>query len=164
MTGLVASEWKWRSVDRRRNTARALWVGCFNPRRRDVRRLGDQRLAAVDWHHPQWLAVAVMVLVLCCVDIVFTLVLVGNGANEVNPVMRPLVSGSVAAFIFWKFGLTAIGVVLLILLVRVRLFGSMPAGPLLYLVLAGYVALIGWEAWLLAQGLGLTGLAMMLPD
>jgi hypothetical protein len=163
MRVLVASEWKMRNLDRRRNTARALWIGCLNPRRRKVRRLDDSRLAAIDWHHPQWLAVAMLVLLLCCVDIVLTLVLVGAGGHEVNPVMRPLVSGSIAAFIFWKFGLTSIGVIVLILLARVRLFGRMPAGPMLYMVLAAYVMLIGWEAWLLAQALGITDLSMLLP-
>jgi hypothetical protein len=163
MRGLVTSNWKMRSIDRRRSTLRALWIGCFNPRRRHVRRLGEHRMAAIDWHHPKWLAVAMLVLLLCCVDIVLTLTLVGAGGSEVNPVMRPLVSGNLAAFIFWKFGLTAVGVVLLILLARVRLFGALAAGPVLYLVLAGYTLLICWEAWLLARALGITEISMLLP-
>jgi len=164
MTGLVTSDWKMRGLDRRRRTLRALWTGGYRPRRRQVRRKGDHHVAAIDWHHPQWLAVGILVLVLCCIDIVLTMVLVAGGGTELNPLMRPLVSGPVLAFIYWKFGLTAAGVISLILLARVRLFGRVPAGPMLYAVLAGYGALIVWEAWLLARALGVTSIAMLMPD
>lgn len=163
MNVLAASNWKPRGLDRRRSTVRALWTGCFNPRRRHVRRLGDHHVAAIDWHHPQWLAVAMLVLVLCCVDITLTLFLVGEGGTELNPFMRPLVDGPVPTFIYWKFSLTAVGVVWLILLARVNLFGRVRTGRVLYLILAGYMALIGWEAWLLAQALGVTSIAMLFP-
>jgi hypothetical protein len=163
MAEVVAGARKLRNIDRRSSTLRALWAGARNPRRRQARRSDDHRLAAVDWHHPQWLAVAMLVLLLCCIDIVLTLVLVSDGGSEVNPVMRPLVNGPVATFIFWKFGLTAIGVVVLIVMARVRLFGRVRAGPVLYLILAGYIALILWEAWLLAHALGITSVSMLLP-
>lgn len=163
MNELVAGDWKPRGADRRRSTLHALWLGCFNPRRRQVRRHGDHRVAAIDWHHPQWLAVAMLVLVLCCVDMVLTLVLVGAGGEELNPVMRPLVSGPELAFIYCKFSLTAAGVVFMILMARVPLFGRVRTGPVLYVILAGYVALIGWEAWLLVRALGITSIAMLLP-
>lgn len=161
--GLAATNWKPRGLDRRRRTLHALWSGCFNPRRRHARRLGHHRVADIDWHHPQWLAVAMLVLLLCCVDIVLTLVLVGEGGTELNPLMRPLVSGPVPAFIYWKFGLTALGVTCLILMARVHLFGRVRTGRVLYVVLAGYMALIGWEAWLLARALGVTSIAMLFP-
>ena len=163
MSELAARELRVRSPDRRRNTLHALWSGCFNPRRRHARRLGDHHVAAIDWHHPQWLAVAMLVLVLCCVDIMFTLVLVGEGGTELNPFMRPLVSGPVLAFIYWKFTLTAAGVIWMILLSRVHLFGRVRTGRVLYVVLAGYMALIGWEALLLAQALGVTSIDMLFP-
>jgi hypothetical protein len=163
MKARIAENGRVRGADRRHSTLHALWVGCFNPRRRSVRRQGNHRLAAIDWHHPQWLAVSILVMLLCCVDIVLTLVLVGAGGSEINPVMRPLVSGNVTTFIYWKFGLTAMGVILLIVLARVRLFGGLAVGPVLYLVLGGYLLLVAWEAWLLAGALGITELSMLLP-
>jgi hypothetical protein len=60
--------------------------------------------------------------------------------------MRPLVyATSALPFTLVKVGLTAGGVVLLTLLARMRLFGRVPAGLLLYAVLAGYGVLILYE-------------------
>jgi hypothetical protein len=63
--------------------------------------------------------------------------------------MEPLVAGPARGFALWKFGLTAGGVVLLTLLVRVRAFGTFIAGFILYAVLASYLTLVGYEFWLL---------------
>jgi hypothetical protein len=162
MTEIAVDGLKTRGADRRTQTWRALWVGCFNPRRRTVRRASDHRLAAIDWHHPQWLAVAMLILLMCCVDMLLTLILVGAGGSEVNPVMRPLVTGTVSHFIFWKFGLTALGVVFLVLTAGARLFGRVGVAPILYLLMCCYMALVLWELWLLSTGMGITSVAMLL--
>jgi hypothetical protein len=47
-----------------------------------------------------------------------------------------------------KLGLTALGVVLLTLLARLRIFGR-SVGYMMYVILVGYVALIGYELFLL---------------
>ena len=39
--------------------------------------------------------------------------------------------------------------VTLVLLARLRAFGLMPVGQILYLVLAGYTGLVGYELWML---------------
>ena len=52
-------------------------------------------------------------------------------------------------FAAWKMALTSGGVVLLILLARMRAFGRVPVALILYGVLFGYVALVGYELWLL---------------
>ena len=49
----------------------------------------------------------------------------------------------------FKFGLTAAGVVVLILLARVRAFGRLPVSALLYGVLAAYLWLVSYEFSLL---------------
>jgi uncharacterized membrane protein YczE len=103
----------------------------------------------VDWHHPQWLAVALLTLLLSLADALLTLTLLPLGATEFNPFMRPLVNGSGHAFAFWKLGLTSLGLVVLILLARLRAFGGLPVGTILYAVLAGYVVLVAYELSLL---------------
>ena len=75
--------------------------------------------------------------------------LVERGAYEANPLMAPLVMGSGLAFTGVKIGLTAAGVVLLTQLARLRAFGNIPVGVLLYMVLAVYGALIAYEFGLL---------------
>jgi hypothetical protein len=135
--------------DRRQRTFRSLIHGSFAPRRRGPRRDNDLSFTAVDWHHPQWLAVAILTLLLCSADAVMTLTLLERGAVEANPFMQPLVGGSALAFTLVKMGLTSGGIVTMILLARVRILRRIPVSLLLYAVLFGYAALVGYEFWLL---------------
>lgn len=135
--------------DRRASIAKALFYGSFRPRRQGPRRAGEHRLGAFDWHHPWWLAIAILILLLSCTDAALTLVLIGRGAFEVNPLLAPLVRDSPVAFILVKVGLTGVGIVCLTLLARVKAFGRIPARALFYAVLIGYVVLIAYELKLL---------------
>lgn len=134
--------------ERRRTVLRALWRGNFERRRIAPRRNTERFIVVTDWFHPQWLAVAIGILLLCCADAFLTLTLIVHGANEINPVMAPLVEGSGHAFAYWKVGLTTLGVVLLTVLARLRVFGR-AVGVILYIVLAGYVILVTYELFLL---------------
>lgn len=136
------------SHERRRAILRGLWRGNFARRRIAPRRHSERFIVVTDWFHPQWLAVVIGILLLCTADALFTLKLISLGATELNPFMDPLVRGSGHAFAYWKFGLTATGVALLTLLARLRYFGR-TVGVTLYVVLAGYVILVGYEAFLL---------------
>ncbi len=135
--------------DRRRHVLRALLYGSFKPRRHGPRRDGDRALIAVDWHHPQWLAIAILIVMFSCTDAFLTLQLLESGAYEANPLMGPRVAGSGFGFALVKIGLTASGVVLLTQLARLRAFGRVPVGLLLYSVLALYGALLVYEFSLL---------------
>ena len=75
-------------------------------------------------------------MLLCVADALLTLTLMSTGRDEVNPLMAPLVSGTGHGFAYWKLGLTIFGVVVLTVLARVRLFGVVPVGVLLYVILA----------------------------
>ena len=127
---------------------RALWHGNFKRRRVAPRRTYERHAVVTDWFHPQWLGVSLLILLLCCFDAVLTLTLISHGAYELNPVMASLLEGSREAFVLVKLGLTAMGVVFLTVLARLRVFGR-TVGLVLYLILAGYVALVGYELFLL---------------
>ena len=101
-----------------------------------------------DWFHPQWLALSIGILLLCVFDAILTLTLISHGATEANPFMEPLVQGSGHSFGYWKIGLTAMGVMMLTLLARLRIWGR-AVGTLLYLVLAAYIVLVAYELFLL---------------
>jgi hypothetical protein len=146
----VAAE-RRNTPDRRRRTLHALIYGSFNPRRRDARRTGPGTLRDLDWHQPQWLAVAMLIVLLSCVDAALTLTLIANGAYEVNPFMVPIVGESPLVFTIIKVGLTASGVVLLTLVARMRAFGKIPVSFLLYAVLIGYGTLVVYELRLLEE-------------
>ncbi len=135
-------------IERRRSVLRALWHGNFARRRIAPRRSGERHAAVTDWHHPQWLAVGITVLLLSAADALLTLTLISHGAIEINPFMVPLVHGSGYGFALWKMGLTAMGVVVLTVLARLRIWGR-AVGGVLYVVLAGYIVLISYELFLL---------------
>jgi hypothetical protein len=137
--------------DRRKRGLYSLFYGSFKPRRRSPRRTDARSLRDLDWHHPQWLAVAMLIIVLSCVDAALTLSLMSHGAYEVNPVMAPIVGGSPLVFTLIKVGLTAGGVVLLTLAARMRAFGRIPVSFLLYAVLIGYGILVVYELKLLEE-------------
>jgi hypothetical protein len=138
-----------RHSDRRTHVLRALMYGSLHPRRRSPRRAGERTMTAVDWHHPRWLAIAMLIVLCSSADAFLTLVLIEHGAYEVNPVMAPLVGGSPLAFALVKVGLTALGVVLLTQLARLRAFGNVPVSLFLYMVLAIYAALVLYELQML---------------
>jgi hypothetical protein len=152
MSASVASE-RRNAPDRRKRVFYSLFYGSFNPRRRIPRRTDARSLRDLDWHQPQWLAVAVLIVVLSCVDAALTLSLMSHGAYEVNPVMAPIVGGSALVFTLIKVGLTAGGVVLLTLAARMRVFGRIPVAFLLYAVLIGYGTLVVYEIELLEETL-----------
>jgi len=135
--------------ERRQRALHGLYYGSFHPRRRELRRSGDALLAGIDWHHPQWLAIAMLIIMLSSLDAALTLTLLQRGAYEINPVMAVLVGSSAVAFTAVKVALTAGGVVLLTVLARLRAFGKIPVGAILYLVLAGYGLLVMYEIRLL---------------
>jgi Domain of unknown function (DUF5658) len=135
--------------DRRQQRLRALLIGSFRPRRRRARREGSSSIAALDWHSPKWLAVALLILTLSMADSLLTLVLLDHGAIEINPLMRFFILEGGRLFALVKLGLTGGCVTLLILMTRSRAFGRAPAGPILYLTLLVYVGLVSYELWLL---------------
>jgi len=138
-----------RGDDRRQQGLRALVHGSFRPRRRGPRRADERTVSAVDWHHPKWLVIAILIVLLSSADALLTLMLVERGAYELNPLMAPLVGGSALTFALVKVGLTASGVVLLTQIARMRAFGRVPVGVFLYTLLALYAVLIAYEFSLL---------------
>jgi hypothetical protein len=136
-------------LDRRQRIFWSLLYGSFRPRRRGPRRGRALGLTDVDWHHPQWLAVGLLILLASVGDALLTLTLMFHGAIEVNPFMAVLLEGSGLGFATVKVGLTAMGTVFMILLAQAKAFRWIPVGGILYAVLAGYSVLIGYEVWLL---------------
>ncbi|MBV8909669.1 MAG: hypothetical protein JOZ89_02800 [Gammaproteobacteria bacterium] len=146
LTGSVPER---RGADRRREALRALVLGSFKRRRHGPRRAGEHAASAVDWHHPQWLAIAICIVIFSAVDAFLTLALIDRGASEANPLMAPLVAGSAAAFALIKIGITAGSVVMLTQVAGIRAFGRIPVGALLYSAFVLYAGLLFYEVYLL---------------
>ncbi|MBL8264815.1 DUF5658 family protein [Steroidobacter sp.] len=136
-------------VERRQYNFAAYWRGALNPRRRSGRRITDHTYAIVDWHSPRVLALVLLILGLSALDGVLTLMLMSQGANEVNPIMALFVPHNLAWFAAVKLGLTSVGAAVLVACARMKLFRLFPGELLLYLVVACYVTLVGYELHLL---------------
>lgn len=132
-------------TDRRANPWHGLLAGHWMRRRRGGRRVDDMHAAGLDWHDAHWLGAALVVLLLSILDAFMTITLLKHGAIEANPFMARLLASEGPAFAYWKVGLTVFGVLILTMFARVRLFGVIPVGWILYLAGAGYVALIAYE-------------------
>jgi hypothetical protein len=153
-TGDDAARERRRGADRRTRTWYALFRGSVRPRRRGSRRAHEQSLTSTDWHEGRWLLIAVLILTLSIADAALTLLLLDHGALEENPVMAWAMHGDPGRFVAVKLALTAGGVVFLAVVARVRAFGRVPVGSVLYAVLAGYAGLVAYELWLLHSLLG----------
>ncbi|HEY2685395.1 MAG TPA: DUF5658 family protein [Steroidobacteraceae bacterium] len=136
--------------ERRHRRLWSVWYGSFNPRRRSpARRIADDRFHTIDWYSPHLLAVAIVISLLCVADAFLTLMLLANGADEINPVMALLLYRSVAAFTAAKMATTGVSLLALVVLSRYRFMRLVKVEVVMYLVLAAYISLIGYELWLL---------------
>jgi len=135
--------------ERRKRTLWALVYGSVRPRRRAVRRAGEQRFARLDWHHSNLLYLAIGILLLSAMDAALTLNLLALGGSEVNAVMDYFIDLDHYCFAAVKMTLTGLGVVLLVSHANWRLFGVLPVSGILGIVALGYLALIGYEIMLL---------------
>jgi hypothetical protein len=143
-------------VDRRRRFWWSAIYGSFNPRRRaPQRRTQDSRFHPLDLHSTHLMAVAVGILLLSVADAFMTVTLLAGGAIEVNPVMAAFVYKSAALFASIKMGLTGIGVTAMVFLARYRFMRKIPVETMMYAVLVGYAALLGYEYWMLETPLDL---------
>jgi Domain of unknown function (DUF5658) len=136
-------------TDRRALTVRTLFASGFSPRRRVGRRADDHEVP-VDFHDPRLLVPAVGLLLLSIVDAFLTVRLMGDGAEEANPLLAFVLSEHPRLFATVKMALTGLGVLLLVALARARVFKVVRVSLFLYGLVATYVALVAYEAWLLS--------------
>jgi hypothetical protein len=145
----AGAERRMRHGDRRQSFWHALAVGGLRPRRRNGRRAADHHRPLVDWHAPQLLLSAMLVLVLCSLDALLTLHLLSRGAIEANPLMALLVYGDARRFALAKLALTGMGVLVLVTVARFRVFRVLRVSTLLHVTGVCYLALVAYEVSLL---------------
>jgi len=134
--------------ERRRLTFWTFLRSGFTPRRRCSRREGEGD-NLVDWHEPHLLFLALTIVLLSVTDAFFTLTLLTNGAEEVNPVLAYVLRHFPKSFAVLKITLTGGGVLVLVAMARARVFKIVRVRTILQCVLAGYMALIAYQLWLM---------------
>jgi hypothetical protein len=135
-------------TDRRALTLQTLLASGLRPRRRAGRRTGDHELP-VDFHDRRLLVPAIALLLLSIGDAFLTIKLMSHGAEEANPLLAFVLEEHPRLFAALKMVLTGAGATLLVVLARARVFNVVRVSLFLYGLVAGYVALIAYEAWLL---------------
>jgi hypothetical protein len=112
-------------IDRRETRLGGIRRLFFSGRRRNLRRADDRRkLALLDYYSPKIFAIIVAILFLSLADAVLTLLLISQGAVELNPVMAYFLSKGDSTFLIVKYLLTAIAVTIVTLInyVFIRIF------------------------------------------
>ena len=136
------------SINRRDGVWWSFLYGNFRPRRRDSRRKVDRHHFLFDWHEPRILYLAIGLLLLSCVDALFTLNLLELGATEANFVMASVLEQSVERFLAVKLSLTALSLMILVVTARRQFFRSLNVEHLLQAFFGGYLLLICYEAYM----------------
>ena len=135
-------------LDRRRFTLRTIIQGSLTPRRRAGRR-DDEHEGLIDWHEPDLLFLALTIVLLSVTDAFFTLTLLTNGAVEANPILAYVLDYFPGYFAVLKVALTGGGVLVLVALARSRVFKIVRVRTVLQCFLVAYIALVGYELWML---------------
>ena len=149
----VRDDWLERQLtDRRQATFRSLMYGAIaHGRRREPRRHNDTRAYYVDWYDGRLFFVAIGIFLLCCLDALFTLLLLGRGAEEINPFMAALLEHGVRAFVFTKLAITGFGLVFLVVHAAFWIAGTVRVSHVLYALLGSYMTLFVYQLQMLAR-------------
>lgn len=145
---MTASNDRRARADRRGNPLRSIWRGAFDGRRVAVRR-GNTTRAYVDRYHPSLVYASLGIVLLCCADAYFTLMLLRRGAVEINPMMDALIRRGVQGFLNVKVIWTCIAVVFLVLHKNFVLFNLLSTERVIYALFAAYAVLIAYQIALL---------------
>jgi hypothetical protein len=136
--------------DRRKHAGLNMRTFVGNGARVTIRRQEDKdRIFFVDQYSPVLFATIVAILFLCVIDAILTLCLLNHGAYEINPLMSYLLKIGPYAFLVFKYVLTMIATVCLLIfrgVVVQKLKTSIHT--ILFLLAWAYLAVVGWELYL----------------
>jgi hypothetical protein len=149
MSGLDVPVERRRGKDRRNLSLWSVLYGGFRPRRRRGRRHEDHERSWLDWHEPSVLYLSIAIVLLSCVDALFTLNLLAVGGEELNVFMDDMIGQGADRFLLVKIGLTSVSVILLGVAARRRFLGLFRVSRILEVTCAGYAVLICYEIYLL---------------
>lgn len=147
-TGDISIE-RREGTDRRRHTWRTLtYCGLRGRgRRHQVRR--SRHSYYLDHYDHRLVFTGLLVLMLSCLDALFTLTLLTKGAYEANYLMAQLLAVGDKPFVLTKIAITAAGVLFLLMHAHFRLLRVTSGKRMLQFLAGVYAVLICWEVLLL---------------
>lgn len=122
-----------------------LWGG----NRRIFRRERDLRSSYIDHYDPRLMLITIAVMGLSFLDAVFTLLLLNNGAVEINHLMAYLISMDISSFINTKLMLTGGCMILLVRHENFVVWNRVQVRSIIKGVLLIYISLITYQLVLL---------------
>ena len=150
MTGYSGIE--RRSGIDRRNHQRFFSKQLFTKGTREYARRADdrQRVIAFD-RYPRPLMIAIMsVLGLSLLDALLTLILIEQGATELNPVMQYFLGHGTRIFLIVKYGLTAFSVMIIVIIKEPISARYRVSTEILHAFAAFFGGVVIWEFYLLS--------------
>ncbi len=135
-------------TDRREFTAKTIFKGFITPRRKKARRSNDSYALIDVYGWPQMLA-SVILLVLSATDAIFTLIIIGQGGEELNPVMDYFLSLGTSEFMNIKMLIPTICIFFFVSCWNYRFFSLFRMCSFIFFSLAIYAVLVAYELVLL---------------
>lgn len=140
-------------VERRQANWRSFFHAMYRTRRRENRRTASTALTSdyyMDWYEPRYWSVVIVIMLLCIADAFFTVILINNGANELNPIVSRLLDGGVLWFFSLKYLLTAACAMIIMMHKRFQIFG-LRGSHVLLVCAVGYIFLFHYQLMLLSH-------------
>lgn len=143
---------KRRGADRRKSKMPRLRFLLFGGRRRHIRREEDKNsIAVMDSYSEPLFALIIGILCLSLIDAAMTLYLIGQGAQEINPVMAYFLDKGTGTFIIAKYILTSVAVIIILLIKNSYLPGiRIRSKNLLVFAIVSFALVIIWEIYLVS--------------
>ena len=140
-----------RSGEDRRQYPRPSLRGLFYRGMRETARREEdrRRIVTFDRYQPTLLIAVGLVLALSLLDALLTLVLISQGASELNPVMHYCLSHGPEIFLVVKYGLTALSVMIIVIAKEPITVRYRSSTGILHLFAAVFGAVVIWEFYLL---------------
>ena len=132
-------------LERRSFSWRTVAYGFALSRRHRHRRIVDNDVIFLDWHHPWLFFLSVGTMLLSSADAFLTLELLQRGMIEANPVMRAVMDQGTAVFAGTKLAMTAAGILVLVFLAKLHFLNRFRTGLFLTAFFSAYCCLVCYE-------------------
>ena len=139
--------------DRRNRSKSNVVKTLINGHRELARRQNDRnRVVYFDRYSSTSLWLIITILILSIVDAILTVILIRNGAVELNPVMAYYLNISPQIFMFVKYFLTSLSVFILLIYGSVALKGGLiQIRSVFPLIITVFASVVVWEIYLIVK-------------
>ncbi len=140
-----------RDDSRRRFSMETIVGALFKQRRRQMRRDQDRINSYIDWYGPWPLLASLLIIALSFTDALLTMILLNNGAMEMNVLMDWLIKKDIRTFAAAKMAVTGLAMVVLVMHFNFRVYRIIAVRYIMYALVPVYMLLIAHELNMLAQ-------------